>query len=775
MRSLAPPALVAVVRALLLSLPTISGPRVSEHYANFLDAAVNATLKNDEPVTDKVTTHAYETMYAQFLLPLRDRMARMGKQLKILEIGLGCDMRLGRPGASALLWSRLLPNAERWYAELDGACAKRLGLEHVLVGDQSHPLVLERWVNRSGGGFHVIIDDGGHLNYQIIASLKALWVWALEPGGLYFIEDLHVSRARPMEDDFTVNDMLQSWSEQLYSHRVTWPHAVTPINQYAHDVAAQHRVPDDLEFVFAQRGAAVLGKLSPASLKVQRLHRELPDDGGGPLGDLPKRRQIAMKIAAAYRNEVAGTNSSVKARLRPWPSNQVAGTNFSARPRLRPSLRLAASGNSPGSGKVRGSGKSLGSGKSSASATGPGSTYVYTSGKGPGSGKNSASGKSPSLWNSIFGRRLEPKSTISFSVNWKTPPNNWKIPPNQLAKPAARQVNTSAVRPMKAKRSRAHEWWKASKKKAASKPPDVDTARYREWWRRHHFCVMLTTTITPGVDLRKDAWARQQQLNATERELLYKSTLRHWLQEYPFLPIILVENSRADLRGLKAAAAGAFPHGGFSRRPGAVEFLSIGPSKDCGGAEIGCHEASTIFRAVAQSGLVRHTDNPLKLTALEQYRAWYKEELAGKHKCTHVIKVTGRYVPAEPTFHQIVRRSCGPDWTMMMQNTTWGSFGYPPTWKGTQILGFRASITTQLFGWSRFGLMCQECHANEFADMVRAKSRRVITHIATHGHQNQAHFSLGMAKAAKDAVCQLPPIRVHKVREGSTGMPREWL
>ena len=40
--------------------------------------------------TDKVTAHHYHHMYQKYLSPYRDR------HLKMLEIGLGCDMSYGR-------------------------------------------------------------------------------------------------------------------------------------------------------------------------------------------------------------------------------------------------------------------------------------------------------------------------------------------------------------------------------------------------------------------------------------------------------------------------------------------------------------------------------------------------------------------------------------------------------------------------------------------------------------------------------------------------------
>lgn len=155
----------------------------------FLEAARSLSR-----ITDKVTRHSYQTMYGRFLLPYY----YVNPNMKLLEIGLGCDMKNYDPGASVALWKKLLPKAEKWEAEYDGDCVKkskeRGKLEGIntLVGDQADLKVLDLWIKISGGNFDVIIDDGGHRNCQIWISFQKLWP-TLKPGGLYFIEDLHVS------------------------------------------------------------------------------------------------------------------------------------------------------------------------------------------------------------------------------------------------------------------------------------------------------------------------------------------------------------------------------------------------------------------------------------------------------------------------------------------------------------------------------------------------------------------------------------------------------
>lgn len=65
---------------------------------------------------------------------------------------------------------------------------------NTLVGSQADASILQQWVEKSGGKFDVIIDDGGHKNSEIMTSFNILYHKALLPGGYYFIEDLQVGR-----------------------------------------------------------------------------------------------------------------------------------------------------------------------------------------------------------------------------------------------------------------------------------------------------------------------------------------------------------------------------------------------------------------------------------------------------------------------------------------------------------------------------------------------------------------------------------------------------
>ncbi len=121
---------------------------------------------------------------------------------KLFEVGLGCNMGTGPAvGASARLWRRYFPHAEVWFAEYDARCVQARERElqalgvRVVMGDQEDPEVLWRWVNETGGGFDLIVDDGGHTNAQQYQSFMHLFQHALKPGGAYVIEDLNWSRS----------------------------------------------------------------------------------------------------------------------------------------------------------------------------------------------------------------------------------------------------------------------------------------------------------------------------------------------------------------------------------------------------------------------------------------------------------------------------------------------------------------------------------------------------------------------------------------------------
>jgi hypothetical protein len=228
---------------------------------------------NLSPQSDKFTTHSYQTMYGTFLGPL----AKAKSKPKLLEIGLGCDMDYG-PGASVKVWRKLLPQAEIWETDIDAACVKKSRSKgllegiNTLIGDQANKDVLQQWIQESGGNFDVVIDDGGHRNTQIKPSFDALWA-AVKPGGLYFLEDLHLGRHNGWDDTggkMVMSDILQAWTEQLLIGQSSSADAAKTLDTSS----LKWPLPDSVEFILCQREACVVGKSSESKKRRHPRPRE---------------------------------------------------------------------------------------------------------------------------------------------------------------------------------------------------------------------------------------------------------------------------------------------------------------------------------------------------------------------------------------------------------------------------------------------------------------------------------------------------------------------
>jgi len=222
-----------------------------QHLTNGQDVYLQAALSGS-PITDKVTDHSYQLMYGNFLLPYYYRNPTM----KMLEIGLGCDMRYG-PGASVALHQKLFPQAEIWEAEYDFQCVNKhrdgvLKDINIVTGDQGNTTDLDRWIKESGGNFDVIIDDGGHQNCQIWLSLKKLWP-TLKSGGLYFIEDMQVGQ--------NANYKKFHDKEACDGNTLVMSNEINDIvNDMIYKKGNTKEYLTKVDFVFCQSEACVLGK-----------------------------------------------------------------------------------------------------------------------------------------------------------------------------------------------------------------------------------------------------------------------------------------------------------------------------------------------------------------------------------------------------------------------------------------------------------------------------------------------------------------------------------
>jgi Methyltransferase domain len=124
--------------------------------------------------------HNYTEIYSKYFAPLKS------KPIKFLEIGI-------HRGASVQLWEEYFQSAELHFIDITlerlEYTAKR---SHYHLCDQENPTALNHFIEKTGGNFDVILDDGGHTMKQQINSFITLFPH-IKSGGMYIIEDLHTS------------------------------------------------------------------------------------------------------------------------------------------------------------------------------------------------------------------------------------------------------------------------------------------------------------------------------------------------------------------------------------------------------------------------------------------------------------------------------------------------------------------------------------------------------------------------------------------------------
>lgn len=122
----------------------------------------------------------YFDVYERHLARFRDSAPR------VLEIGVF------RGGGLLLMQRYLGDDATIVGIDIDDS-ARRAAQPafEVEIGDQADPAFLEE-VARRHGPFDVVIDDGGHMVSQQVASLEVL-LPHVRPGGVYLVEDCHTS------------------------------------------------------------------------------------------------------------------------------------------------------------------------------------------------------------------------------------------------------------------------------------------------------------------------------------------------------------------------------------------------------------------------------------------------------------------------------------------------------------------------------------------------------------------------------------------------------
>jgi hypothetical protein len=144
------------------------------------DRAIGELTRLAGVKTDKgVTVHHFTEVYERFFSPLKLTAS------KVFEIGIA-------GGGSIEMWRDYFPEATIYgidiypKTEMDSARVK------TFVADQSDRAQLAAFIDKFGGGYDIILDDGGHSMEQQQVSVGYLFKY-VKPGGYYVIEDVHSS------------------------------------------------------------------------------------------------------------------------------------------------------------------------------------------------------------------------------------------------------------------------------------------------------------------------------------------------------------------------------------------------------------------------------------------------------------------------------------------------------------------------------------------------------------------------------------------------------
>ena len=143
--------------------------------------------------TDKLTGHQYIQYYDKHFHNLRMR------KLNILEIGVGGYTNPNKGGNSLRMWKYYFPKSKIYSIDIYDKSFIEEDRIKIFKGNQTDEVFL-RNVYKEIGNLDIVIDDGSHLNKDVITSFKILFP-LLNIGGIYVIEDTQTSYWPDFEGD----------------------------------------------------------------------------------------------------------------------------------------------------------------------------------------------------------------------------------------------------------------------------------------------------------------------------------------------------------------------------------------------------------------------------------------------------------------------------------------------------------------------------------------------------------------------------------------------
>jgi tRNA G46 methylase TrmB len=130
--------------------------------------------------TDKYE-HGYTEIYSRYFDSIRH------KKLRILEIGIGGGENIKYGGNSLKMWAKYFPKSDILGIDLYDKSLLDYRRIKTYQGNQTDEEFLSQFTN-----LDIIIDDGSHINSDVIRSFEILFP-RLKVGGYYCIEDTQVS------------------------------------------------------------------------------------------------------------------------------------------------------------------------------------------------------------------------------------------------------------------------------------------------------------------------------------------------------------------------------------------------------------------------------------------------------------------------------------------------------------------------------------------------------------------------------------------------------
>ena len=135
--------------------------------------------------TDKYGTHNYTQHYKTHFSKIR------GNSIKLLEIGVGGYENPYQGAGSLRMWKRFFRNGEIYAIDIYDKSRLQEPRIHIFQGSQNDIEFLSRIISEIGE-LDIVIDDGSHINSDVITSFEYLFP-KLKKGGMYVVEDTQTS------------------------------------------------------------------------------------------------------------------------------------------------------------------------------------------------------------------------------------------------------------------------------------------------------------------------------------------------------------------------------------------------------------------------------------------------------------------------------------------------------------------------------------------------------------------------------------------------------